>query len=252
MASYEAFAYVYDEYMDNIPYDDWCKYLLELLDRYGAKKGDNIADLGCGTGNVTMRLSKAGFSMVGLDLSTDMLTVAAEKMSDSSDTIIYSCQDIRDFTLPFRYDYMTSIGDSMNYMTSLDDLKSVFRSVRDNLNDGGAFIFDLKTRHFFKDIVGDNTYAENREDSAFIWDNYYDDESDNNEYQLAVFIKDEDEDLFVRYEEEHYQHGFSLEEVKKSIEEAGLKLIDCFNAFTYDAASEDDERWYFIVTNKLS
>ena len=189
MQAYTGFAYVYDEYMDNIPYEEWCEYLVERLKEQGVTPDMEIADLGCGTGTVTQLLDKAGYSCVGIDNAPDMLTIAAEKLYESGQEIVYSLQDMRDFELPYEVDAMVSIADSMNYITSKEDITSVFECVKKGLKPGGVFIFDLKTIHFFRDVLAENTYAENRDDSAFIWDNYYDEETRNNEYDLAVFIK---------------------------------------------------------------
>ena len=52
MEAYTGFAAVYDELMDNIPYEEWGKYLIELLNEYEVKDGI-VLDLGCGTGNIT-------------------------------------------------------------------------------------------------------------------------------------------------------------------------------------------------------
>ena len=52
MDAYTGFAAVYDELMDNIPYEEWGKYLIDLLNEYGIKDGI-VLDLGCGTGNIT-------------------------------------------------------------------------------------------------------------------------------------------------------------------------------------------------------
>ena len=59
MQAYTGFAYVYDEYMDNIPYEEWCEYLVERLKEQGVTPDMEIADLGCGTGTVTQLLDKA-------------------------------------------------------------------------------------------------------------------------------------------------------------------------------------------------
>ena len=67
MQAYTGFAYVYDEYMDNIPYEEWCEYLVERLKEKGVTPDMEIADLGCGTGTVTQLLDKAGYSCVGID-----------------------------------------------------------------------------------------------------------------------------------------------------------------------------------------
>lgn len=247
MEAYTGFAYVYDEYMDNIPYEEWGEYMMTLLKENGVSDGMSVLELGCGTGTVTRMLSKSGYDCVGLDMSEDMLSIASDKTFEEDLHIIYTCQDMRDFEVPYSMDAMISIGDSMNYITCVDDLENVFSCVRENLKENGVFIFDLKTIHFFRDILADNTYAQNRDDSAFIWDNYYDEEERNNEYELAVFVKNED-GTFDRFEEQHYQHGFTIEEVTCAAHKAGLNVKSVYNAFTKDAPDDSSERLYFIIT----
>ncbi len=247
MEAYTGFAYVYDEYMDNIPYEEWGEYMMTLLKENGVSGGMSVLELGCGTGTVTRMLSKSGYDCVGLDMSEDMLSIASDKTFEEDLHIIYTCQDMRDFEVPYSMDAMISIGDSMNYITCVDDLENVFSCVRENLKENGVFIFDLKTIHFFRDILADNTYAQNRDDSAFIWDNYYDEEERNNEYELAVFVKNED-GTFDRFEEQHYQHGFTIEEVTGAARKAGLNVKSIYNAFTKDAPDDSSERLYFIIT----
>lgn len=246
MNAYTGFAYVYDEYMDNIPYEEWTGYLIELLKENGIKEGLQIADLGCGTGTVTQILDNAGYECIGIDNAPDMLTIASEKMYESGQQIIYSFQDMRDFEFPYEMDAMISICDSMNYITCTDDLKNVFECVNNNLKSGGVFIFDLKTIHFFRDILADNTYAENRDESAFVWDNIYHEDNRNNEYDLAVFIQNE-EGTFDRYEESHFQHGFTCEEVEQAALAAGLKVRAVYDAFTHNKPTMDSERMYYII-----
>lgn len=246
MEAYTGFAYVYDEYMDNIPYEEWSEYLIKLLVEQGITKGMNVADLGCGTGTVTQILDKAGYECVGIDNAPDMLTIASEKMYENNQQIIYSLQDMREFELPYEVDAMISIADSMNYITSNGDMTSVFQCVKEGLKQGGVFIFDLKTIHFFRDILADHTYAENREDSAFIWDNIYDEQTRNNEYDLAVFIRNE-QGSFDRFEENHFQHGFTQEEVLSAAQAAGLQVAAVYDAFTKEPPKSESERLYYIL-----
>lgn len=246
MEAYTGFAYVYDEYMDNIPYEEWSEYLIKLLIEQGVTKGMSVADLGCGTGTVTQILDKAGYECVGIDNAPDMLTIATEKMYEEEQQIIYSLQDMREFELPYEVDAMISIADSMNYITSKEDITSVFQCVKEGLKQGGVFIFDLKTIHFFRDILADNTYAENREDSAFIWDNIYDEQTRNNEYDLAVFIRNE-QGSFDRFEENHFQHGFTQEEVLSAAQAAGLQVVAVYDAFTKEPPKSESERLYYIL-----
>lgn len=245
MDAYTGFAYVYDEYMDNIPYEEWGQYMIALLKENGVSCDSSVLELGCGTGTVTRMLAKEGYDCVGLDMSEDMLSIASEKTFEEGSQVIYTCQDMRDFEVPYEVDGMISIGDSMNYITSVPDLESVFACVSENLKKGGVFIFDLKTIHFFRDILSDNTYAQNRDDSAFIWDNCYEEKTRNNIYNLAVFVLNED-GAFDRYEENHCQHGFTMEEVLSSAEAAGLTCTATYDAFSHDAPKDDSERLYFV------
>ena len=187
MGSYESFARVYDLFMDNIPYDEWCSYLIELLKEYGIEDG-LVLELGCGTGNVTERLFNAGYDMIGVDNSMDMLEIAMEKKEENKKDILYLLQDMREFELYGTVRAVVSICDSMNYITEEEDLLEVFRLVNNYLDPGGIFLFDMNTKYKYAEILGDNTIAENREDASFIWDNYYDEEEQINEYDLALFI----------------------------------------------------------------
>ena len=245
MEAYTGFAYVYDEYMDNIPYDEWEEYLVELLKENGIDKDNTVIDLGCGTGTVTRMLDKEGYNCIGIDLSEDMLSIASDKTYDSGQQIIYSCQDMRDFEVPYETDAFISIGDSMNYITANDDLCDVFKCVKKGLKQGGVFIFDLKTIHFFKDILADNTYAENREDSAFIWDNYYDADEKINEYDLTLFIKEQSEDeddIYKKFEETHFQRCYEISELKELLEQSGLVFDAVYDAYTDDQVKCDSEK----------
>src|SRR3712207_2044868 len=78
MACYESFAEIYDRFMDDVPYDRWRDNLLSLFHAYGIRDG-LVAELGCGTGNMTERMAKAGYDMTGIDRSEDMLQIAQEK-----------------------------------------------------------------------------------------------------------------------------------------------------------------------------
>ena len=76
--SYEHFAYLYDELMQDAPYDEWVRFVKEKLQTYQVD-GKNLLDLACGTGELSVRFAKEGFSVTGVDLSADMLAVAQAK-----------------------------------------------------------------------------------------------------------------------------------------------------------------------------
>ena len=243
METYTAFAGVYDKFMDNIDYEQWFSYLRDILKDYGIVNGI-IADIGCGTGNMTQLLSKAGYDMIGIDNSEDMLSIAASKLGDT-DNILYLNQDMREMELYGSIAAAISVCDSINYITEFDQLVKVFSLVNNYLDLGGVFVFDLKTKSYFERI-GESVIAEDREDCSFIWDNYFDFADCINEYILSIFVKESD-GRYDKYTESHYQKAYSLEEIRSAIEISGLKYVTAYNAFTRDRAEECNDRIYVIA-----
>ena len=245
MEAYTGFAEVYDTFMDNIPYGEWCRYLTGLLKKYGVEDG-LVLDLGCGTGSVTELLSEKGYDMIGVDNSEDMLQIAMDKRAASGRDILYLLQDMRDFELYGTVAAVVSICDCMNYILEYDDLVEVFSLVNNYLDPEGIFIFDLNTIYKYENVLGESTIAEDREESSFIWDNFYDPEEEINEYELAIFLKEQG-DLYRKFEEVHYQRAYDPEVVKALLEKAGLELVAVYDAFTREPVREDSERIYFIA-----
>lgn len=265
MQAYTGFASVYDMFMDNIPYDDWCEYLKGLLQEYGVKDGI-VVDLGCGTGNITSRLAKSGYDMIGIDNSQEMLSIAMEKATENN-SILYLLQDMRSFELYGTVSAVVSICDSMNYIMEEEDLVQVFKLVNNYLEPHGIFIFDMNTEYKYEKILANNTIAENREKGSFIWDNYYYVDEKINEYDLTIYIsedydestyeeqdEEESEDdlkeegrVFYRFDEKHFQRAYSIDQIKTLLNKAGMEFVAVYDAFTQNAPNESSERVYFIA-----
>ena len=249
MDAYTSFASVYDTFMDNIPYEEWAEYLISILNEYGIKDG-LVLDLGCGTGNMTELLAKTGYDMIGIDNAEEMLEIAMEKKVKSGQDILYLLQDMREFELYGTVKAVVSICDSVNYITEEDDLVEVFRLVNNYLDPQGVFVFDFNTVHKYRDVLGNQTIAEDREDCSFIWDNYYYEDEQINEYELSLFIKEDKSDLYRKYQETHFQKAYDLETMKKLIEQSGLEYITAYDAFTKKPPTKDSERIYVIARER--
>ena len=251
MEAYTGFAEVYDIFMDNIPYEEWASYVIELLEKNGItpeSENKRLIDLGCGTGTFTALLAEAGFEMTGIDNSEDMLVIANNKKYEQEEisSMVYSLQDMRSFRVPFKAAAVISVCDSVNYIIEEEDLEKTFKCVKKALMEDGIFIFDLKTIHFFRDVLGEGTIAENRDDAAFIWDNYYYEDEAVNEYQLAVFVQEE-EGLYRKYEEMHVQKGHTIEQVKSALALAGFVDVNVYEAFSRTGPTDESERIYFTA-----
>ena len=221
MEAYTSFAEVYDTFMDNVPYEEWAEYLAELLREYDIEDG-LVLDLGCGTGSLTEILATKGYDMIGADGSAEMLEIAMEKKAQSGHDILYLLQDMREFELYGTVRAVVSVCDCVNYITDEKELEQVFRLVNNYLDPEGIFIFDFNTEYKYKEILGEQTIAEDREDCSFIWDNYYYEDESMNEYELTLFIREQDSNLYRKYQEMHYQKAYTLDAMRELVEWSGL------------------------------
>ena len=207
MEAYTGFAEVYDVFQANVPYEEWCSYVTGLLKEYQVMDG-LVLDLGCGTGSLTGLMARSGYDMIGIDNSGEMLQIAMNKRNASGLDILYLLQDMRGFELYGTVKAVISICDSMNYIMEYQELVEVFRLVNNYLDPKGVFIFDLNTEYKYRELLADNTFAEDREESSFIWNNFYDEEDKVNEYDLTLFVKEGE--LYRKFEETHYQRAYEI------------------------------------------
>lgn len=255
---YTDFARVYDELMDNTPYEEWGNRLDELIRKYGVSAPERdaenlldseknlVVDLGCGTGTLAELLYEKGYDMIGVDASESMLNIAMDKKAESGSEILYLQQDMRELELYSTVGTVYSVCDSLNYILEEEELKTVFSLVNNYLFPGGIFIFDFNTDYKYREVIGNTTIAENREDCSFIWENYYDPEEEINEYDLTIFVQEE-EDLFRRFTETHFQRGYTVEQMLRLVEEAGMKVVEVKDADTGEAVTEQSERVYMVA-----
>lgn len=242
MDAYTSFSQVYDLFMDNVPYEEWGRFLAELLKEYGIEDG-LLLDLGCGTGKLTRIMESYGYDMIGLDNSYEMLDIAKQQ---SADSILYLMQDMREFELYGTVRGIYSACDCINYILDEDELRDVFALANNYLDPRGIFVFDINSPYKYRELLGENTFAETREEGSFIWENYYDEEEQINEYDLTLYIKTEDE-KFLRFQEEHYQKSYELSTIKRLIEEAGMEFVAAYDAYTKDPVSEECEKILVIA-----
>ena len=261
MDAYTSFAQVYDLFMDNVPYDKWCSWICDYLRKEKVEDG-LILDFGCGTGKLTRLMAKEGYDMIGIDMSYDMLDIAREQemfaqmevmdqmeAMDQGREILYLQQDMREFELYGTVRAIYSSCDCINYLMEEEDVEAVFRLANNYLDPEGLFIFDVNTPYKYEKLLGDNTFAEDREESSFIWNNFYDKEEGVNQYDLSIFVREED-GRFQRFRETHYQRSYSLETLKILIERSGMEFVAAFDAYSYEPVREDSEKITIVAREK--
>ena len=243
MDAYTSFASVYDLFMDNVPYEEWCAFLCKILAQHGITDGP-VLDLGCGTGKMTRLMSEQGYDMTGIDNAAEMLQIAA--MEPGEVPILYLLQDMQDLELDGCVRAIYSVCDCVNYVLDEEELQQAFSRVHEYLEEDGVFIFDVNTSYKYTKLLAENTFAESRDEGSFIWDNYYDEEERINEYDLTLFIPEGDE-LYRRYTETHYQRNYETETLLKLLKNAGFTDICVYDDYTDAPLCETSERAVFVA-----
>ena len=243
MDAYTSFASVYDLFMDNVPYEEWCAFLCKILAQHGITDGP-VLDLGCGTGKMTRLMSEQGYDMTGIDNAAEMLQIAA--MEPGEVPIMYLLQDMQDLELDGCVRAVYSVCDCVNYVLDEEELQQAFSRVHEYLEEDGVFIFDVNTSYKYTKLLAENTFAESRDEGSFIWDNYYNEEERINEYDLTLFIPEGDE-LYRRYTETHYQRNYETETLLKLLKNAGFTDICVYDDYTDAPLCETSERAVFVA-----
>lgn len=244
MGSYGEFASIYDQLMNDFDYKEWGNYIELIFKNYNlnAKK---ILEMACGTGALSVHLADKRYQMVCFDLSEEMLSKAYEKLGRYKNVKLLK-QDMSKFKINETFDSVIAICDSINYITNLEDLEKTFKNTYDHLNENGLFIFDINSKYKLKHIIGNNTFVEDSEDVFYTWQNSYDETEDICEFYITFFIT-EDGINYNRFEEEHYEKAYNLDEIILSLQKAGFSKIDYYNAFTLDPIEEKTERINFVA-----
>ena len=222
MKSYSGFAKVYDLFMEDIPYDQWCARTAGILRSHGINDG-LVLDLGCGTGNMSECMADAGYDMIGVDASEDMLAEAMEKRGGRN--ILYLHQDMRGFELYGTVRAVICIFDSINYITEKEDLVQVFRLVNNYLDPDGLFLFDFNTpaEYAREERIA---YTDECDGVYLIGRNDYEEESGINEHTVTFFVPEDDTgETYSKFEETHVQRAYRIAEMKEALAEAGMKFI---------------------------
>ncbi len=239
--SYGNFAFVYDMLTDDVEYEKRSCYLEKIFEKHLDKKPCLIADLGCGTGTVCSILSEKGYDMIGIDSSDMMLSEAIKK--EGSEKILYLNQDMTEFELYGTVDVFLSMLDSLNYITSPDELLSVFLLVKNYLNPGGIFVFDINTPYKYEQVLSNNTFVHDENDVFYVWQNFFDGEYCD--FLIDFFVKKDKS--YSRFTEEHTQRCHTFKEMLEIIEKSGLSLEAVYDDLSFSDPVQNSERIFFVV-----
>lgn len=269
MPGYTHLAVLYDQLMEDAPYDQWVKWIADNIRDYrpGSKE---VADVGCGTGTIAIALAEKDYQLTGVDLSADMLTMAVDKSLQHKVKIDWVEQDMTKLDLGRTYDVITCLCDALNYITDEQALKKAFMCMNNHLNPDGLLLFDCHTPYKLEHIYGDNTFVQMDEDLSYIWQCAYEERAIIVEHDLSVFVRsdqgkehspyfatkeatlpyDEQENkVYRRYDECHQQRAYQVDDMLEWVIQSGFEIKDISSDFGPETPHEKTER-LFVVASK--
>ena len=237
---YGDFAEAYDALTFNVPYDEIAEYYREIL--CGLTNGKRLLDMGCGTGNLTVRLAGFGFDVIGQDASSEMLTIAAAKSSE----IRWICQDMAQTELASPVDAVISTLDSINHLQSIGEMERCFQAAANSLEKGGVFAFDVNTVYKHREILGSNTFVYDVDGVYCVWQNEFDPSDNGVDIELDLFFEDED-GAYIRGYESFREVAVSEAELRRSLEKAGFQIVEILDYLTHSIPNDKSEKLMIVA-----
>lgn len=242
---YTSFAEVYDQLMDNVDYERWADLYREILTACGIPAG-RVCECACGTGSLTIPLHKRGYQMTGVDLSQEMLWIAAQKARKQGKNIPFVQQDMRRLHLHRQMDAVLATCDGVNYLLKDEDAAAFFTAAFNAIRPGGALVFDLSTPWKLENMRGNEILCEDRPQITYMWQNRYDAEKALLDMHLCIFVRQKD-GSYRRIDEEQTQRGHTIEGLTALLHGTGFKDVRVFGNSRMEAPRPQEQRWHFAA-----
>ncbi|TDL82228.1 class I SAM-dependent DNA methyltransferase [Peribacillus frigoritolerans] len=245
---YKGFAEIYDELMKEAPYTLWTEFLHERMAKFG-NGGTNVLDLGCGTGEISIRLKQKGYHVTGVDISEEMLSIAFQKTAAEGLSIPYFQHDMR---LPSElgqlFDGIFICCDSLNYLETEEDVHAALNAAFDQLAPNGILVFDVHSIYKIHEIFNEATFADNNDEVSYIWNSFIGDAPDSIEHDLSFFVKRGS--MYERFDEYHTQRTYPVNQYEEMIKQAGFTLLEITADFKNQPPESQSERIFFVAAKK--
>lgn len=246
---YEGFAEVYDELMSNVDYPQWADFYRQMMVAYGVREG-RICECACGTGSLTMELAKLGYTVTGVDLSQDMLWIAAQKAREQGMAIPFVRQDMRALRLHRPMDAILATCDGVNYLMEEEDVLSFFRSAYAALRPGGGLFFDISTPYKLENALGNQIICDDTPHITYLWQNRYSAKHETVEMHLCIFVRQED-GSYRRIDEEQKQKAHRKDTLIQLLRQAGFEQVQVYGSNQMSSPKESEHRWHFAAIRRM-
>ena len=240
MEAYRNLAFSYDRLTSDVDYGAVVAFYRQILEAEGVQPRTAV-DLACGTGSVALILAKDGLEITAVDMSEDMLCVAAQKAQEQGYMPRFVCQQLQHLRLPRGVDLAVCALDSMDYITDPRDCEEAIRRIYKVLNPGGCFIFDVNTPEKLRAMDG-QVFLDEDEDVYCVWRGEFDEETNICSYGMDLFQRTGDR--WKRSFEEHREYAYSAEQLTGWLKSAGFTSIRVYGDRKMSPPEPGEQRIY--------
>ncbi len=245
--SYSYFAEYYDILTQNAEYDKRADYFLRLFQKHGHETGVTL-DLACGTGTLTLELSKRGVDIFGCDMSSDMLSVAQQKAFEDNISILFICQKMQNLHLPGKIDTCICTLDSINHLSGADDVQKTFHKVSRYLNENGLFVFDMNTVYKHQFVLGDNCYIYDTEKVFCAWQNNY--SQKDHEVIITLDFFEKDGNIYHRSSEQFSEKTYTQDQIHDMAHKAGFAVEAVYDDMSFAPLKPNSQRAVCVLRKR--
>lgn len=240
MGAYEALAYSYDRLTNDVDYAAVVDFYFKILDAEAVMPRTAV-DLACGTGSVAVLLAEKGLQVTAVDMSEEMLCVAAQKAQKLENPPQYVCQKLQELRLPRGVDLAVCALDSMDYIIDPSHCREAIKRIYKVLNPGGCFIFDVNTPEKLKAMDG-QVFLDEDDDVYCVWRGAFDPQTNICSYGMDLFQRQGAH--WLRSFEEHQEYAYSAEQLVGYLQEAGFTSIAVYADRKMEAPAAGEQRIY--------
>ena len=247
--AYNEFAYFYDEFNGAADYDALFAYIQNELRAHGVTEGI-LADLGCGTGDLTLMLTQAGYDVIGIDRSEEMLSVLREKADDLDLTgrLLLLRQDLLELDLYGTIRAAVSTFDTYSHIGPLDRFEQAIRKAAYLMEKDGVFIFDLNTPYKHQHILAGQTFDIEAEDALCHWTNQYDEATGRVDISIDITYHDTAE----QFHESFCEYSYPLETVETLLQRYGFAVARVSDGEDFGPVRPDSPRWIITAVKQYT
>ncbi len=242
---YSQFSAFYDILMNDADYKNRAEYIKHLFEKFGAFP-TLMLDLACGTGAFSNEFARDNVSVIGVDCSPEMLSIARENSGKQGYDVLYLCQRADELDLYGTVDGAICCLDSINHITDYEELSNAFKKVSLFLEEDKLFIFDVNTPYKHEKVLADNTFVIEEDNLFCVWDNNYDEDTKITNINLDFFLCDDD-GKYERKSDYIEERAYTQDEISKALLAAEFKIEAIYGDFTEEAPKADTERAVYVA-----